>query len=225
MFLKNWQLRISEKTESAGSFKWTFALLQTLAYTERLKKPLIKVKKYKKCASAPKILKSSMSAKPYVRIFRTSPVWQEHKSPDFLVKPCLQKTQKSGFYGVWILSKPLYFLFFKIRLKEVISSQWLQVIKMILTRSLFCHQHRPTMSPTSAKPMTVSECCFQYKNDQAIEIKLPESVMRSILGDWIFVWPRWIFDNRTVRSEQGSSTIIYEKGFLRTQTQDQQSDL
>ena len=42
-------------------------LLQSLAYTERLKKvfkkPLIKVKKYKKCASAPEILKSSMSAK------------------------------------------------------------------------------------------------------------------------------------------------------------------
>ena len=107
-FSKNSKLRISEKTESFGSFKWTFALLQTLAYTERLKKPLIKVKKYKKCASAPKILKSSMSAKPYVRIFRTSPVWQEHKSPDFLVKPCLPKTQKSGFFGVRILSKPLY---------------------------------------------------------------------------------------------------------------------
>ena len=107
-FFKNSKLRISEKTESSGSFKWTFSLLQTLAYTERLKKPSIKVKKYKKCASARKILKSSMSAKPYVRIFRTSPVWQEHKSPDFLVKPCLAKTQKSGFFGVRILSKPLY---------------------------------------------------------------------------------------------------------------------
>ena len=82
--------------------------LYSIGYTERLKKPLIKVKKYKKCASAPKFLKSSMSAKPYVRIFRLSPVWQEHKSPDFLVKPCLAKTQKSGFFGVRILSKPLY---------------------------------------------------------------------------------------------------------------------
>ena len=72
------------------------------------KKPSIKVKKYKKCASAPEILKSSMSAKSYVRIFRTSPVWREHKSPDFLDKPCLAKTQKSGFFGVRILSKPLY---------------------------------------------------------------------------------------------------------------------
>ena len=51
-----------------------------------------------------------MSAKPYVRIFRTSPVWQEHKSPDFSVKPCLPKTQKSGFFGVRILSKPLYMI-------------------------------------------------------------------------------------------------------------------
>ena len=48
------------------------------------KKPLIKVKKFKKCDSAPKIFKSSLSPKPYVRIFRTSPVWQKRKSPDFL---------------------------------------------------------------------------------------------------------------------------------------------
>ena len=43
-FFKNSKLRISEKTESSGSFKWTFTLLQSLAYTQRLKKPLIQVK-------------------------------------------------------------------------------------------------------------------------------------------------------------------------------------
>ena len=106
-FEEHLKLRISEKTESSGSFKLTFALLQSLAYAERLKKPLIKVQEVKKCASAPKILKSSMSVKSYVRIFRTIPVWREHKSPDFLDKPCLAKTQKSRFFGVRILSKPL----------------------------------------------------------------------------------------------------------------------
>ena len=68
--------------------------LYSIGYTERLKKPLIKVKKYEKCASAPKILTSSMSAKSYVRIFRTSPVWRERKGPDF--------------FGVRILSELLY---------------------------------------------------------------------------------------------------------------------
>ena len=53
------------------------------------------------------ILKSFMSANSDVRIFRTSSVWREHKSPDFLDKPCLAKTQKSGFFGVRILSKAL----------------------------------------------------------------------------------------------------------------------
>ena len=51
-FEEHLKIRISEKTESSGSFKWTLTLLQTLAYTERLQKPLIKVKT-KKCASAP----------------------------------------------------------------------------------------------------------------------------------------------------------------------------
>ena len=51
--------------------------------------------------------KNSMSADSYVRIFRTSPVWQKWKSPDFLDKSCLAKTQKSGFFGVRILSEPL----------------------------------------------------------------------------------------------------------------------
>ena len=53
--------------------------------------------------------KNSMSADSYVRIFRTKPVWQKWKSPDFLDKSCLAKTQKSGFFGVRILSEPLYF--------------------------------------------------------------------------------------------------------------------
>ena len=107
-FEEHLKIRISEKTESSGSFKWTYALLQSLAYTERLKKPLIQVKLYKKCALVPEILKSSMSAKSYVRIFRTSPVWREHKSPDFLDKPCLAKTQKSVY--IWFI----YGIFYRV---------------------------------------------------------------------------------------------------------------
>ena len=56
-----------------------------------------------------------MSADSYVRIFRTSPVWQKWKSPDFLDKSCLAKTQKSGFFGVRILSEPLYIQFYQVR--------------------------------------------------------------------------------------------------------------
>ena len=38
-FEEHLKLRISEKTESSGSFKWTYALLQSLAEIERLKEP------------------------------------------------------------------------------------------------------------------------------------------------------------------------------------------
>ena len=43
-----------------------------------------------------------------VRIFWTRLVRRKHKSPDFLDKNFFAKTQKSGFFGVRILSKPLY---------------------------------------------------------------------------------------------------------------------
>ena len=45
IFFKNSKLRISERTESSGSLKWTFEMLQSSAYTKRVKKPLIEVQK------------------------------------------------------------------------------------------------------------------------------------------------------------------------------------
>ena len=38
-FEEHLKLKICEKTESAGSFKWTYVLLQSLAQTERMKEP------------------------------------------------------------------------------------------------------------------------------------------------------------------------------------------
>ena len=38
-FEEHLKLKICEKTESAGSFKWTYTLLQSLAQTERIKEP------------------------------------------------------------------------------------------------------------------------------------------------------------------------------------------
>ena len=43
-----------------------------------------------------------------VRIFWTRLVWRKQKCPDFLDKNFFAKMQKSGFFGVRILSKPLY---------------------------------------------------------------------------------------------------------------------
>ena len=43
-----------------------------------------------------------------VRIFWTRLVRRKHKSPDFLDKNLFAKTQKSGFFEVHVLSKPLY---------------------------------------------------------------------------------------------------------------------
>ena len=54
---------------------------EELGYTQRLKEPFNQSQEIQKNASAPK---SSMSAKSFVRIFRTSPIRQKRKSPDFL---------------------------------------------------------------------------------------------------------------------------------------------
>ena len=52
-FEEHLKLRISENTESSGSFKWTYALLQSLAEIERLKEPFNQSQEIQKMCFSP----------------------------------------------------------------------------------------------------------------------------------------------------------------------------
>ena len=53
-FEQHLRIKISEKTESAGSFKWTYELLKTLALNERTKEPFNQSEEIQKMCFSPR---------------------------------------------------------------------------------------------------------------------------------------------------------------------------
>ena len=93
-FEEHLKLKICEKTESAGSFKWTYVLLQSLAQTERMKEPFNQCDEIQKmCFTNRYWNHNGRTIK--VLIFWTRPVWQNLESPDFLDEAFCPKMQKS----------------------------------------------------------------------------------------------------------------------------------
>ena len=112
--------------------------------------------------------------------------------PDFQDKPCLAKMQKSGFFGVRILSKPLYIeinidfhvIFLKIICKQV---NMLHIIRNILQVAVN-HQTKSDLNEPYIRIQSldcqelVSLLIFQFivqtMNDQHIQLKILNYMIR-----------------------------------------------